>query len=79
MSRPRLDFDNEQQFTGDEDHYDEPVISTNQYTTDADGGGQVHIVSADVDHDGKADTFEYSQRRNDGTIAILNDLYILIR
>ena len=66
MSRPRLDIDDERQLTGDEDS-SEPAISTNQYTTDDDGGGQVHMVSADVDQDGEADAFEYTQRRNDGT------------
>ncbi len=66
MSRPRLDIDEEHQLTGNED-LSEPAISTNQYTTDEDGGGQVHSVSADRDHDGEADAFEYTQRRNDGT------------
>jgi hypothetical protein len=66
MSRPRLGIDDEHQLTGDEDS-SESAISTNQYTTDDDGGGQIHMVSADVDQDGKADAFEYTQRRNDGT------------
>ncbi|MGA7954721.1 MAG: hypothetical protein WCA07_14505 [Gloeobacterales cyanobacterium] len=66
MSRPRLDVDDEYQLTGDED-YDEPALSTEQYTTNEDGGGQVHAVSADIDHDGEADAFEYTQRRHDGS------------
>ncbi len=66
MSRPRLDADDEYQLTGDED-YDEPALSTEQYT--GDDGTQVHVIRADIDQDGSTDAEEYSERYRDGSSA----------
>jgi hypothetical protein len=66
MSRPRLDVDDEYQLTGDEE-YDEPALSTEQYTDD--DGTQVHVIRADIDQDGSTDAEEYSERRRDGSSA----------
>ena len=63
MSRPRLDLDDENQLTRDDD-YDEPALSADQYT-DSDGT-QVHEVRA-LDQDGNLEALEYSERYQDGS------------